>query len=102
MSERRIMSELSAGQNPGAMTSMMKASGTELLQLATELNLEAIGYYGIPAQNPVSGVADPGSTIGPEYAATPAASYLNDRAASIYAGSNQIQRNIVATAVLGL
>jgi len=101
MSERRIMSELSAGQNPGAITSMMKVSGTELLQLATELNLEAIGYYGIPA-NPTVGSSDPGNTIGPEHAATPTASYLNDRAASIYAGSNQIQRNIVATAVLGL
>lgn len=40
--------------------------------------------------------------IGPDYASTPTACYLNDRAASIYAGSNQVQRNILAAHVLGL
>ncbi len=99
--ERRVMSELSAGQNPGAKTSMMKAAGTELLQLATELNMQALAYYGMPAQQGLFGTVA-GELIGPAYAVTPTACYLNDRAASIYAGANQIQRNILATAVLGL
>jgi hypothetical protein len=40
--------------------------------------------------------------VGPEHSLTAASKYLNDRAGSIYAGTNEIQRNIIAKAVLGL
>lgn len=102
MTERRIMSEFSTGGNPGAKTSMLKARGTELLQRATELNMQTIAWYATPDQREAR---EPGSNIpaiGPEYALTPTAAYLNDRAASIYAGSNEVQRNILAKMVLGL
>lgn len=99
MTERHIMSELNAGQNPGAKTSILKTAGTELLQAVTELNMEALGYYAIPETGLTGSNQE---LIGPDYASTPTACYLNDRAASIYAGSNQVQRNILATHVLGL
>lgn len=102
MMERRIMSEFSQGGDPGAKTSILKARGTELMQRATMLNMELLGYYAIPdqkdARKPGSNIA----VVGPDYAVAATAAYLNDRAASIYAGSNEVQRNIIAKMVLGL
>lgn len=102
MMERRIMSEFSQGGDPGAKSSILKARGTELMQRATMLNMELLGYYAIPDQKDAR---KPGSNIagvGPDYAVAATAAYLNDRAASIYAGSNEVQRNIIAKMVLGL
>jgi len=102
MTEHRIMSAMSAGQNPGPASSMLKTGGTELKQTIDTLAVEAIGYYMAPfeykARVPGSNVAP----VGPDYALTPVASYLNNRAASIYGGSNEVQRNIMAKLVLGL
>jgi alkylation response protein AidB-like acyl-CoA dehydrogenase len=102
MTERRIMSEFSRSGKPGVKTSMLKATGTELLQEATSLNMEVLGYYAIPdqAESRSSGSNEP--TIGPDYTVSATAAYLNDRAASIYAGSNEVQRNILAKMVLGI
>jgi len=102
MMEQRIMSEFSQGGDPGAKSSILKARGTELMQRATMLNMELLGYYAIPDQKDAR---KPGSNIagvGPDYAVAATAAYLNDRAASIYAGSNEVQRNIIAKMVLGL
>ncbi len=102
MMEQRIMSEFSQGGDPGAKSSILKARGTELMQRATMLNMELLGYYAIPdqkdARKPGSNIA----VVGPDYAVAATAAYLNDRAASIYAGSNEVQRNIIAKMVLGL
>ncbi len=102
MTERRIMSEFSQGGNPGAKTSILKARGTELLQRATLLNMEVIGYYAMPDQREARMPGSNAPVIGPDYAEAATAAYLNDRAASIYAGSNEVQRNIIAKMVLGL
>lgn len=100
--EKRIKSALSAGKDPGALSSMTKVLGTELQQKVTELAIEALGIQALPWQpealEPGSGV-DP---LGPEYALTAMPSYLNARACSIYGGSNEVQRGIIAKAVLGL
>jgi alkylation response protein AidB-like acyl-CoA dehydrogenase len=108
--ELRVMSALSGGEAPGAESSMLKMVSTELSQRLTELALEAVGYYAMPYQPfAVSpGGPTPGyrplsnETAGPDYSWTVAAKYLNDRAGSIYAGTNEVQRNILAKAVLGL
>ena len=109
--ELRVMSALSVGQAPGPESSMMKTVGTELSQRLTEIALAAAGRYAavhqphmVSAGGPTPGFTPPryNDGIGPEYAWTVAPKYLNDRAGSIYAGTNEIQRNIMAKAVLGL
>jgi len=100
--ENRIKAALGSGQSPGAVASMTKIVGTELSQKLTELAIEAVGVAGLPQQlealEPGSGVGP----IGPDYALTAMPKYLNTRATSIYGGSNEIQRGIIAKMVLGL
>jgi alkylation response protein AidB-like acyl-CoA dehydrogenase len=100
--ELRILSSLSTGKNVGPESSLLKCRGTELQMQLTELVLEATGYYAMPFSNPgpIKGLnIEP---IGPEYAAPAAPTYFNTRKTAIYAGSNEVQRNIMAKAVLGL
>ncbi len=99
--ELRMFSAMSAGQRPGAESSMLKCKGTELQQAISELSVETVGYYAMPfIQDTWSRSNEP--RPGPDYAAPVAPYYFNLRKASIYAGSNEIQRNIMAKAVLGL
>jgi alkylation response protein AidB-like acyl-CoA dehydrogenase len=109
--ELRAMSKLSVGQAPGPESSLLKTVGTELSQRLTEIAVTAAGLYAAPYQphatrpgGPTPGFRPPndGEAVGPESAYTVTAKYLNDRAGSIYAGTNEIQRNIIAKAVLGL
>lgn len=106
--EMRALTAASRGGRPGISGSVMKILGTELSQHLTELALEAAGPYGLAFQ-PGAGAAGGPNVIphdhavrGPQDAAIAPLKYLNDRAGSIYAGSNEIQRNIIAKAQLGL
>ena len=100
--ELRILGALAAGQNVGPESSLLKARGTELQQAVTELALEAVGYYAAPLDQSVPVEGDNFKPVGPEYANGVAQEYFNARKVSIYAGSNEIQRNIMAKLVLGL
>jgi len=99
--ELRLFAALSAGERPGAESSMLKCRNTEIQQLVSELAVEAIGYYAMPFVRDTWSLSNE-PTPGPGYAAPIAPYYFNLRKASIYAGSNEIQRNIMAKLVLGL
>jgi alkylation response protein AidB-like acyl-CoA dehydrogenase len=99
--ELRIFAGMGSGQPVGPASSMLKLTGSETQQAITELTLEAVGNYALPF------VADTFAQsneprAGPDYAAPAAPAYFNYRKASIYAGSNEIQKNIMAKLVLGL
>jgi alkylation response protein AidB-like acyl-CoA dehydrogenase len=100
--ELRTLASEHAGKGPGPESSLLKVKGTEIQQRLTELTLEAVGHYGAPY---FRGFPEDGNNmlpIGPDYAHQAAPRYFNWRKTSIYGGSNEIQRNIIAKMVLGL
>ena len=102
VSEQRILAELSSGKNPGPASSMLKTQGGEAMQRIDELLLQVAGVYAAPDQPAAREAGSNITPIGPDAVLTAMPRYLNNRAASIYGGSNEIQRNIIARLVLGL
>ncbi|MGB0921336.1 MAG: acyl-CoA dehydrogenase family protein [Alphaproteobacteria bacterium] len=99
--EYRFFSALSTGGRPGAEGSILKTRGTELEQAISMLAVEAVGTYAMPFVEDTWALKG-NDRAGPEYAAPVAPYYFNRRKATIYAGSNEIQRGILAKQVLGL
>ena len=99
--ELRSLAGESAGKGPGPESSLLKIKGSEIQQRLTELSLEAVGHYGAPYFRGF-GEGDNEHPIGPDYAHRAAPTYFNARKTTIYGGSNEIQRNIIAKMVLGL
>jgi alkylation response protein AidB-like acyl-CoA dehydrogenase len=100
--ELRILGALAVGQNVGPESSMLKIRGTELQQAVSTLALEVVGHHGMPLDSSVALEGDNFKPVGPEHANGVSQNYFNLRKVSIYAGSNEIQRNIMAKLVLGL
>ena len=98
--ELRTLSQISSGGSPGPESSILKIKGTELQQHISELFIEMLGYY----SHPFFSETELGSneSIGPDYAGPAMPHYLNFRKVSIYGGSNEIQRNVISKAILGL
>jgi len=94
----RIISKAAAGQAPGVESSMLKVKGTIIRQELNDLARRAAGPYAMPfASETLEGDNDP---IGPDYAGPTAAKYFNNRKLSIFGGSNEIQRGIIAKTLL--
>ncbi len=84
-------------KQPGPAASLLKVKGTEIQQAISELLMQAMGMHGL-AYQPEDANAEP---VGPEYGTQLTGHYLNYRKVTIYGGSNEIQRNIVAKMILG-
>ena len=99
--ELRSLAGETSGKGPGPESSLLKIKGSEIQQRITELALEAVGHYGAPYFRGF-GEGDNEHPIGPDYAHRAAPTYFNTRKTTIYGGSNEIQRNIIAKMVLGI
>lgn len=100
MMETAIQSKIGAGENIGSGASLMKNMVSNLGQQISTLRLEAVAYYGIPHNNLLWLEGEPG--VGADKEQTAVATYLNNRASSIFGGAREVQKNIIAKTVLGL
>ena len=91
-----------AAKGIGAEANQFKIRQTELHQLLCELKMQAVGYYAMPYLISALSHGWNEPPIGAEYANGCTPAYLHFRKVSIYSGSNEIQRNIMAKAELGL
>ena len=101
-SELRTLAALSVGKAPGPESSILKIVGTELAQRMDEMFVELAGYNCLPFVPEQFEPGFAGEPIGPGNSASAALTYFNNRKLSIFGGSNEIQRNIISKAVLGL
>ena len=101
--ELRTLAAVASGKAPGPESSILKMKGTELQQATDALHVEAAGYYALPYV-PDQYVLDFSNDdrVGEGAETTTSLRYFNFRKASIYGGSNEIQKNIIAKHVLGL
>ena len=100
--ELRILGALAAGENVGPESSMLKTRGSELQQVVAQLAMDISGNYAVPLDQSTPAAGDNFQPVGPASANGASQEYFNTRKVSIYAGSNEIQRNIMAKLVLGL
>jgi len=103
ITELRTLAAIASGKAPGPESSILKLKGTELQQATDALYVEAAGYYALPYV-PDQYVLDfpVEDRVGEGAETNSSLRYFNFRKASIYAGSNEIQKNIIAKHVLGL
>jgi len=103
ITQLRVLSEEAKGLNkgkPNPASSVLKIRGSELQQATTELLMDVVGAYALPFADPHEARNE--VPVGPDWADAVAPLYFNMRKVSIYGGSNEIQKNIIAKAILGL
>jgi alkylation response protein AidB-like acyl-CoA dehydrogenase len=95
--ELRVLATLAAGTAPGPESSLLKIKGTEMQQAVQSLLMEAAGYYQgvLPDEDGVD-------HSGHEFGNAARIGYMYGRASTVYGGSNEVQKNIISKAVLGL
>ena len=99
--ELRALMSAERGEAPGVEANMLKIRGTEVQQKISQMLMKAMGYYALPHVPEAMEHGWNEAPIGPEYAAGLAPAYFNMRKTTIYGGTNEIQRNIIAKMVLG-
>jgi len=95
--ELRVFASMAAGGMPGPESSLLKIKGTEISQAIHELQLQLAANYGGALPDDVDA-----QQLGHDFAFEARGKYMYGRAATIYGGSNEVQRNVIAKAVLGL
>ncbi|PIE39548.1 MAG: pimeloyl-CoA dehydrogenase large subunit [Gammaproteobacteria bacterium] len=95
--ELRVLATVATGKAPGAESSLLKIKGTEIQQAIQELRMEVAAYYQGVLYNDLSS-----DELGHSFGADARRAYMYGRAATVYGGSNEIQKNVIAKAVLGL
>ncbi|MCK2088924.1 acyl-CoA dehydrogenase family protein [Thauera aromatica] len=98
----RVLSAEAEQRAPGVEASILKIRGSEIQQEIFALMTEALGLQALPYDREAMAAGYAGDCPLPVHARTPTSQYLNMRKLSIYGGSNEIQRNIIARSMLGL
>jgi alkylation response protein AidB-like acyl-CoA dehydrogenase len=97
----RVLSGEKSGKQSLDVAGLLKIRGSEIQQRLTELLMLAAGPYSVPFIHDAMEAGWQGDHVGAAYCAPLAATYFNVRKTTIYGGSNEVQRNIVAQTVLG-
>ena len=98
----RVLSAMKSGKNPLDIAGLLKVKGSEIQQRYSELMMLAAGPYSLPYVQEAMEAGYQGDFPGGALSNAPlAATYFNMRKTTIYGGSNEVQRNIVAQTVLG-
>jgi alkylation response protein AidB-like acyl-CoA dehydrogenase len=95
--ELRALCEASKGRGPGPESSLLKIKGTEVQQAIQQLTMDVAGDYGAVLQGTMSA-----AELGHDFGDAARREFMYGRASTIYGGSNEVQKNITAKAVLGL
>ena len=95
--ELRVLASVAAGGSPGAESSILKIKGTECQQAIQTLMMDVAGVYGSAL-----GDYSDSDELGHDFGIGSRVKYMYGRAATIYGGSNEVQKNIIAKAILGL
>jgi hypothetical protein len=95
--ELRVLASVAAGGSPGAESSLLKIKGTEIQQAVQTLMMDVVGVYGAMIGDDLTL-----EELGHDFGDAARLRYMYGRASTIYGGSNEVQKNIIAKAILGL
>ncbi len=98
---RVVAGSTQGSDKPDPNSSILKIRGSELQQATAELLKDIAGPYALPLPDAADDLSN-APAVAPDWAPYAAPAYFNNRKVSIYGGSNEIQRNIIAKAFLGL
>jgi alkylation response protein AidB-like acyl-CoA dehydrogenase len=96
-----VLSAEKSGKQSLDVAGLLKIRGSEIQQRYSELMMLAAGPYSLPCIREAMEAGWQGDQVGAAHAAPLAGTYFNMRKTTIYGGSNEVQRNIVAQTVLG-